>query len=104
MKEQFLLIDRLLTTDQDDYDDFEPIPTTTAAMITTTKRNDVTSYDSAFFSGGTGSSWSDMVEEDEEEQRHQFDNKSPHSPSLSHYDDEDTDMFVHSGEKESWWL
>ncbi|KAG2211653.1 kinase-like domain-containing protein [Mucor mucedo] len=99
MKDQFLSIDRLLSTDQDDYDDYEPIPT----AIVTTKRNDVTSYDSAFFSGGTGSSWSDMVEEDEEEQRHQSDNKS-HSPPLSQYDDEDTDMFVHSGEKESWWL
>lgn len=101
MKEQFLSIDRLLTTDQDDYDDYEPIPT---AIVTSSKHNDVTSYDSAFFSGGTGSSWSDMVEEDEEEQRHQSDNKSSPSPPLSQYDDEDTDMFVHSGEKESWWL
>ncbi|GAA5803758.1 kinase-like domain-containing protein [Helicostylum pulchrum] len=104
MKDQFLAIDRLLTTDEDHYDDYyEPVPTAILSSHTTTKRADITSYDSAFFSGGTGSSWSDMVEEDEEEQLRQSE-KSSHSPALSQYDDEDTDMFVHSDEKESWWL
>ncbi|KAI9358071.1 kinase-like domain-containing protein [Pilaira anomala] len=107
MKDQFLSIDRLYT-DEDDYDQEEPTAAifTSTATTTATKRADITSYDSAFFSGGTGSSWSDMVEEDEEEQlRHQYDKPSSHhSPAISQYDDEDTDMFVHSGEKESWWL
>jgi len=94
MKEQFLAIDRLLEDEEDEA--IVSIPTTTS-----NSKHDITSFDSAFFSG-TGSSWSDMVEEDEEIRKSEF--KSTTSPSLSHYDDEDTDMFVHSGEKESWWL
>ncbi|CAO3643793.1 unnamed protein product [Mucor hiemalis] len=100
MKEQFLAIDRILTAEEDDEEDYEPVVSIPTAIAS--KRADITSYDSAFFSGGTGSSWSDMVEEDEEI-RKSTEYKS-HSPAVSHYDDEDTDMFVHSGEKESWWL
>ena len=94
MKEQFLAIENLLSED-DEEEDIVSIPT-----AITSKRSDITSYDSAFFSGGTGSSWSDMVEEDEEIRKHEY-----HSPIVSHYDEEDDeDMFVHNGEKESWWL
>ncbi|CEG84012.1 Putative RAN protein kinase [Rhizopus microsporus] len=58
------------------------------------------SYDSAFFSAGM--SWSDMVEEDEA----YLTNNNTKQDMDHHFDidDEDTDMFVHSGEKESWWL
>jgi serine/threonine protein kinase len=102
MKEQFLAIDKIYTTEEDEDEDYyEPIPTT----IATGKRADITSYDSAFFSAGaTGSSWSDMVEEDEEQLRNMNKSVEYNSPAISQYDDEDTDMFVHSGEKESWWL
>ncbi|CAO3594755.1 unnamed protein product [Absidia cylindrospora] len=64
-------------------------------------------YDSAFFSMGTatGMSWSDMVEED------QYMNNdvvartpSDTSSCIQHGDEDDTDMFVHNSEKESWWL
>lgn len=104
MKEQFLAIDKILIDEDEEEEFYEPIPTMVAS---TGKRADITSYDSAFFSAG-GTSWSDMVEEDleEQEQLRNTSNKSPLSSCDygSQYDDEDTDMFVHSGEKESWWL
>ncbi|KAL9559735.1 hypothetical protein PS6_000605 [Mucor atramentarius] len=108
IKEQFLAIDRLYVDEEDDYyvDDNKkesPVSIPTAS----TKHSDITSFDSAFFSGGTGSSWSDMVEEDEEaalSKSIDFDSNHKHQHHYAQYDDEDTDMFVHSGEKESWWL
>ncbi|KAI8342523.1 kinase-like domain-containing protein [Chlamydoabsidia padenii] len=65
------------------------------------------SFDSAIFSAtSSGMSWSDMVEEDF--QRDQQDGYSSLSSSIIEEEDEedydDTDVFVHSQEKESWWL
>ncbi|ORZ22510.1 kinase-like domain-containing protein [Absidia repens] len=67
-------------------------------------------YDSAFFSMGTtaGMSWSDMVEEDQY-MNNNCDDMVARTPSDSsscyqHGDEDDTDMFVHNSEKESWWL
>jgi hypothetical protein len=62
-------------------------------------------YDSAFFSmetnqGAAALSWSDMVEEDYEAACYNNDEEDLAVP----HDDDDTDMFVHSDEKESWWL
>lgn len=110
IKEQFLAIDRLYVDEEDDYYVDETKKESPVSIPTaSTKHSDITSYDSAFFSGGTGSSWSDMVEEDEEaalSKSIDFDinHKQQQQPHFSQYDDEDTDMFVHSGEKESWWL
>ncbi|CAO3663741.1 unnamed protein product [Rhizopus stolonifer] len=92
LKEQFLAIDRLYVADHED----------TLAQVSipaVAKHTDVSSYDSAFFSGGNAMSWSDMMDEEESkaEQDHPID------IALESFD-EDTDMFVHSGEKESWWL
>ncbi|KAI8638843.1 kinase-like domain-containing protein [Parasitella parasitica] len=110
IKEQFLSIDRLYVDEDDDYYVSEIKKESPVSIPTvSTKYVDITSFDSAFFSGGTGSSWSDMVEEDEEEaalsKSIDFNNnhKQPQACFVQ-YDDEDTDMFVHSGEKESWWL
>ncbi|KAI8065133.1 kinase-like domain-containing protein [Gongronella butleri] len=70
-------------------------------------------YDSAFFSADTGlhgMSWSDMVEEDQTIDIMDVDDAASNSTlssvsEQSSYDDEDdTDMFVHTDEKESWWL
>ncbi|KAI8087617.1 kinase-like domain-containing protein [Gilbertella persicaria] len=102
MKEQFLAIDRIYDDQDEDYlDDKKESPV--SIPTATTKHADMNSFDSAFFSGGNGSSWSDMVEEDEElARKSDFDHYV--SPAMSHYDEDDTEMFVHSGEKESWWL
>ncbi|KAI8342894.1 kinase-like domain-containing protein [Chlamydoabsidia padenii] len=64
-------------------------------------------YDSAFFSmEGGGLSWSDMVEEDlgymNNDNTHCYDDDSIMVGAT--HDDDDTDMFVHNEEKESWWL
>ncbi|ORE05983.1 kinase-like protein [Rhizopus microsporus var. microsporus] len=95
LKEQFLSIDRLYATEEeeDKLVDLVHIPTAT-------KHTNMNSYDSAFFSAGM--SWSDMVEEDEA----YLTNNNTKQDMDHHFDidDEDTDMFVHSGEKESWWL
>ncbi|ORX48025.1 kinase-like protein [Hesseltinella vesiculosa] len=67
-------------------------------------------YDSAFFSadnGLHGMSWADMVEDDlPAAPRMDLDDDASSSSGLSDLidDDDDTDMFVHSDEKESWWL
>jgi serine/threonine protein kinase len=98
IKEQFLALDRLYVDEDEEYD-IEESPVSIPSA--TSKHADITSFDSAFFSGGA--SWSDMVEEDEALARKPNDYDYS-SPTISHYDDEDTDMFVHSGEKESWWL
>lgn len=63
-------------------------------------------YDSAFFSmetseGAAALSWSDMVEEDFEAAAACYNDDD--DLAMPH-DDDDTDMFVHSDEKESWWL
>ncbi|KAI8361791.1 kinase-like domain-containing protein [Choanephora cucurbitarum] len=96
MKDQFLALDHLYETQQKE----SPLTIPTV----TSKHTDANSFDSAFFSGGNGSSWSDMVEEDEELAR-KSDYDPCTSPEASHYDDdEETEMFVHNGEEESWWL
>ncbi|KAI8890350.1 kinase-like protein [Backusella circina FSU 941] len=110
LKEQFLSIDRLLV-DQDEDDSYygEEIPLSIPTAAGAVKHSDITSYDSAFFSGTGSSSWSDMMDEEEDQVelcKPDFENNCYHtaSPSLSYFDEDDTDMFVHSGEKESWWL
>lgn len=105
MKEQFLALDRIYD-DEDDVSLYETKKESPLSIPTTAnKHTDANSFDSAFFSGGNGSSWSDMVEEDEEEMARKSEHDQCTSPEASHYDDdEDTEMFVHNGEKESWWL
>lgn len=107
LKEQFLSIDRLLV-DQDEEDYYgEEVPVSIPTAVGAVKHSDITSYDSAFFSGAGSSSWSDMMDEEDQAElcKPDFDNNChTASPRLSLYDEDDTDMFVHSGEKESWWL
>lgn len=95
-KDQFLAIDHLYVDVNED-DGYISIPTAT------TKKQNIHSFDSAFFSGGNGMSWSDMIEEEEASI---IPTISPLSQSYEdqHQDDEDDDMFIHSHEKESWWL
>lgn len=96
-KQQFLAIDSLYDYDEEELNE-ESI---TIPNNNSTKQN-VHSFDSAFFSGN-GMSWSDMVEEDETS----IDTpcNSHLSPLCNPYSEEDDeDMFIHSGEKESWWL
>ncbi|KAI7847540.1 kinase-like domain-containing protein [Circinella umbellata] len=100
------------------------IPTTgtttsvsTAAAVAAGKKSDKVSFDSAIFSGtyragSTGESWSDMVEEEDEEEEDVFGplEDAMSSSTLSSYStsscslDDDTDMFIHTQEKGSWWL
>ncbi|KAI9485672.1 MAG: kinase-like domain-containing protein [Benjaminiella poitrasii] len=115
-KEQFLAIKHLYAAvdeDEDAYFSDEPqhtlsIPTATHVSATTKRSADITSYDSAFFSGTTGYSWSDMVEEDELQQQQATVPSTKSfdlcSTTTDYDDEEDTDMFVHHEEKESWWL
>ncbi|KAI9314790.1 kinase-like domain-containing protein [Dichotomocladium elegans] len=114
LKHQFLALDRLtvddledessdtMSCDDEDYCYPVGIPTAFGAA----KKTDKVSFDSAVFSGtyhaGSGESWSDMVEQDEQVAD---DISSSSSSCPSSYDDEeDTDMFVHTQEKGSWWL
>ncbi|CAO3688101.1 unnamed protein product [Rhizopus stolonifer] len=85
LKEQFLAIEHLYYDKQN-----------AVSIPTVAKQTNVSSYDSAYFSGG-GMSWADMVEE-EEAQKPEL--ELGHHPAM--FDTEDTDMFAHSGE--SWWL
>ncbi|KAI8138728.1 kinase-like domain-containing protein [Fennellomyces sp. T-0311] len=113
IKHQFLALDRLMDEDDvidDDYCYPVDIPTTAAsaaAAMAAGKKSDKVSFDSAIFSGtyrtGSGESWSDMVEQDEQ----LFDSSDMLSTVSScsfEPDDDDTDMFIHSQEKGSWWL
>ncbi|KAI8985891.1 kinase-like domain-containing protein, partial [Pilobolus umbonatus] len=103
LKEKFMSLDYLYVDEEDIYEEDEKVLIPVSIPAMTNKLSDITSYDSAFFSGGTGGySWSDLVDSEEELQQKDFDHN--HSPAISEYDDEDTDMFIHSGEKESWWL
>ncbi|KAI9311511.1 kinase-like domain-containing protein [Dichotomocladium elegans] len=61
------------------------------------KQKERASFDSAIFSA-KGMSWSDMVDEEEEML------ESDKNISSDSYDEEDTDMFIHQDEKESWWM
>jgi serine/threonine protein kinase len=93
-KQQFLAIDNL-------YDDEEELneESITIPNNTTCKPNGQ-SFDSAFFSGNA-MSWSDMAEEED----HTSCSNSTSSPLCNPYsEEEDDDMFIHNGEKESWWL
>ncbi|ORZ19829.1 kinase-like domain-containing protein [Absidia repens] len=109
MKEQFLQLDSLLaSSDGDDLkqDDYARIPMDIPSMHKPTEK---TTFDSAIFSANTstGMSWSDMVEEDIQRDQDVYGYSSLSSSSV--IDDEpqdydDTDVFVHSQEKESWWL
>ncbi|KAI8372285.1 kinase-like domain-containing protein [Choanephora cucurbitarum] len=59
------------------------------------------SYDSAYFSQDTvGLSWSDMVEQDLEEEEDDYDEEDDDFEHLT----EDEELFIHTQEKESWWL
>ncbi|ORZ16416.1 kinase-like domain-containing protein [Absidia repens] len=117
MLSQFLALPSLYVTDAADLDSDTPltpvdIPVAPAGQE---KEDGKPRYDSAFFSmdGGAvqGMSWSDMVEEDQYMNYNHFDDDDDMlatTPSDSYDEDEkyddDTDMFVHSDEKESWWL
>ncbi|KAG1050998.1 hypothetical protein G6F43_006767 [Rhizopus delemar] len=92
LKEQFLTIDHLYVSEE------QEVPVGLVSIPTATKQTNVNSYDSAFFSGG-GMSWADMVEEEEQQQKAAVDFDQPH---IFDTNDEDVDMFAHSGE--SWWL
>ncbi|KAG0174807.1 hypothetical protein DFQ28_004456 [Apophysomyces sp. BC1034] len=106
MKKQFAALDRLYTDEEDEEDE----PLTPVDIPAFAKQDNRASYDSAFFSG-TGathvgpSSWSDMVEEEEAKNGpicyHQ---ESHHSHDMMVNHDDDDTMFIHSEEKESWWL
>ncbi|KAI8089890.1 kinase-like domain-containing protein [Halteromyces radiatus] len=119
VKEQFLKLDRLLINDEDDDDDLlddedwyldARLPVDIPIVP---KSSNKASFDSAIFSAGvvsltsSGMSWSDMVEEDfQKADSHGY---SSLSSSIIEEEDEqedydDTDMFVHSQEKGSWWL
>ncbi|KAG0164626.1 hypothetical protein DFQ28_010006 [Apophysomyces sp. BC1034] len=103
MKQQFLALDRLVLDDTDDElsDEEEPLsPVDIPAVVP--QKLDKVNFDSAVFSGTTGTSWSDMIEEDEKTMDLDFDPFGHVYPE--HEEDDDTDMFVHSQEKESWWL
>ncbi|KAG1218591.1 hypothetical protein G6F35_008194 [Rhizopus arrhizus] len=92
LKEQFLAIDHIYVTEQEDHQHtFVDL-----SIPTGPKQSNMNSFDSAFFSGGM--SWSDMVEEEEEASQPTKIFELDH-PNTMH---EDTDIFVHSGE--SWWL
>jgi serine/threonine protein kinase len=92
LKEQFLTIDHLYVSEE------QEVPVGLVSIPTATKQTNVNSYDSAFFSGG-GMSWADMVEEEEQQQKAAVEFDQPH---IFDTNDEDVDMFAHSGE--SWWL
>jgi hypothetical protein len=49
-------------------------------------------------------SWSDMVEEDFQQDSYGSSSLSSSSTLDDDEDYDDTDVFVHSQEKESWWL
>ncbi|ORY91392.1 kinase-like domain-containing protein [Syncephalastrum racemosum] len=114
MQQQFLAIDRLTVGDGEfDASSVEDEPMTPVDIpLAGAKQPERTSIDSAIFSATVGgSSWSDMVEEDEfmyqQQQKHHKDidqqsDLSDHDSPC--FDDDDTDMFVHHQEKESWWL
>lgn len=128
VKEQFLKVDVLLTSEDgdehnngmDDFDDdewsldqddYSRIPMDIPAF---TKPTAKASFDSAIFSAasfnGDGMSWSDMVEEDfqRDQDSHGYSSLSSSVIEEENEDDQDdyddTDMFVHSDEKGSWWL
>ncbi|KAI9023821.1 kinase-like domain-containing protein [Phycomyces nitens] len=98
MRVQFMALDNLFEEEECD-DDLSPI------TIPTVLKTQKASFDSAVFSGGAGyasGSWSDMV--DEESEPLDYDPfESPLASSCTSLE-EDTDMFIHSQEKESWWL
>jgi serine/threonine protein kinase len=108
MKQQFIQLKTLTVdyNDDDDDDDDEILPLD-IHPVQPNKPNKA-SYDSAIFSQD-GLSWSDMVEEDillQQQQCHDGD-----AVLVDHFhdnDDEDEDydddLFIHSQEKESWWL
>ncbi|KAI8139843.1 kinase-like domain-containing protein [Fennellomyces sp. T-0311] len=97
MKAQFLAIDALI--DDSPLEEQSPVD-----IPVCTKQAERASFDSAIFSAtAPGGSWSDMVEEDEM-LMDGCSYESPSSYASSLHDDDDTDMFVHSDEKESWWL
>lgn len=99
-KQQFLAIENLYDYEEEEQQQLNE-ESITIPNSNSTKHN-VHSFDSAFFSGN-GMSWSDMVEEDETS----ADSPCTHasSPLCNPYsEDDDEDMFIHSGEKESWWL
>ncbi|KAI9490809.1 kinase-like domain-containing protein [Zychaea mexicana] len=104
MKAQFLAIPSLVE------DSPQPLEQNPMDIPVSTKPTERASFDSAIFSATApaGASWSDMVEEDEMlETCYDYNNTGLPSPpcSLEAVDeDDDTDMFVHSDEKESWWL
>ncbi|KAL0090072.1 kinase-like domain-containing protein [Phycomyces blakesleeanus] len=98
MRAAFMALENLFEEEEFD-DDLAPI------TIPTALKTQKASFDSAIFSGGAGyasGSWSDMV--DEESEPLDYDPfESPLASSCTSLE-EDTDMFVHSQEKESWWL
>ncbi|KAF7727892.1 hypothetical protein EC973_006891 [Apophysomyces ossiformis] len=104
MKKQFAALDNLYSDEEDD--DEEPL--TPVDIPNVTKQENHASCDSAFFSGVTHvgpSSWSDMVEEEEAKYGPLCYRRESHESHkmLENHDDDDT-MFIHSEEKESWWL
>ncbi|KAL1935539.1 hypothetical protein VTP01DRAFT_4679 [Rhizomucor pusillus] len=96
MKQQFQAINRLTDVDEE--------PLSPVDIPVTTKPQERASFDSAVFSGADYGSWSDMVEEEEEMQKAACASDHDEPEVVHNYDDDDMDMFVHSQEKESWWL
>ncbi|SAM07623.1 hypothetical protein [Absidia glauca] len=116
VKEQFVKLDSLLappvamdTYDDDDewcleQDDYTKISMDIPAPP---KSANKASFDSAIFSAPSltsGMSWSDMVEEDFQQDSYGSSSLSSSSTLDDDEDYDDTDVFVHSQEKESWWL
>jgi serine/threonine protein kinase len=101
MKQQFIQL-KTLTVDYNDEDilplDIHPV---------SQNKPNKASYDSAIFSQD-GLSWSDMVEEDmllQQQQCHEGDGVLvDHFHDDDEEEEEDDDLFIHSQEKESWWL
>ncbi|SAM03609.1 hypothetical protein [Absidia glauca] len=126
VKEQFLQLDLLLLPPGDDgdnnqvdddddaswcldQDDYSRIPVDIPNL--TKSANKKASFDSAIFSAASfttsGMSWSDMVEEDFQRDQDSYGYSSLSSSTIEEEDEDeydDTDVFVHSQEKESWWL
>lgn len=119
VKEQFLQLDLLVLPPDDhldddaswclDQDDYSRIPVDIPNL--SKSANKKASFDSAIFSAASfatsGMSWSDMVEEDFQRDQDSYGFSSLSSSTIEEEDEndyDDTDVFVHSQEKESWWL
>lgn len=114
MKHQFLAMDHLtIDPETDDESDSDTMSMDNDYCWPVTipnqhVRSDKASFDSAIFSGTyrglSGESWSGIVEQDKNTDSLAFEHNAPLLSSAIPEEEDDTDMFIHSQEKESWWL